>query len=142
MGSEEITPLYACTVAYNNGGIRPTSNSFYPTAHTLVDQKMALRKNLAVAPKYHRLASKIALFELFPRLYTVPSGMGSSGNVCPEKNRLLDSYEQCAASFSTALTDLRQRTGVLSQPKYQALYDHTEVLRMKAREAQEAATHR
>ena len=57
---------------------------------------------------------------------------------CAEKNVLLDTYEECATSYSSALTQLRQKMGVLSQPEYQALYDHTEELRMKAREAQEA----
>jgi hypothetical protein len=72
-------------------------------------------------------------------MYSVaPSGMGSWLNVCPEKNRLLDSYEQCATAYSTALTDLRRRMGVLSKPEYEVLFDHAEELRMRAKEAQEA----
>jgi hypothetical protein len=64
--------------------------------------------------------------------------MESSGNVCAEKNGLLNSYEECATAYSAAVSDLRQRMGMLSQTEYRALYDHTEELRMKARGAQEA----
>jgi hypothetical protein len=58
--------------------------------------------------------------------------------VCTAKNALLDAYEEGATSYSRAITELRHKMGVLSQPEYQALYDCTEELRMKAREAQEA----
>jgi len=58
--------------------------------------------------------------------------------VCSAKNALLDAYEECATSYSRTITELRHKMGVLSQPEYQALYDWTEELRMKAREAQEA----
>jgi hypothetical protein len=57
--------------------------------------------------------------------------------LCIDKNKLLDKYEKCANAYSSAVTDLRDKMGVLSQPEYQALYEHTEELRMRAREAQD-----
>ena len=58
-------------------------------------------------------------------------------NLCDDKHKLLERYEKCANAYSGAVTDLRQRMGVLSRPEYQALYEQTEELRMKTREAQD-----
>jgi hypothetical protein len=56
---------------------------------------------------------------------------------CPEKRRLLNAYEEASSSHSAAVTALRARMGVLTQPEYETEYTGTEVLRMEAREALE-----
>jgi hypothetical protein len=58
--------------------------------------------------------------------------------VCRDKNLLLDSYEESATAYASALSELRHKMGILSRAEYQDLYDRTEKLRMKSREAQEA----
>jgi hypothetical protein len=62
---------------------------------------------------------------------------GMTPSLCPEKSRLLNAYEEASSSHSAAVTALRARMGVLTQPEYEAEYAGTEVLRMEAREALE-----
>jgi hypothetical protein len=62
---------------------------------------------------------------------------GMKPSLCPVKSRLLNAYEEASASHSAAVTTLRARMGVLTQPEYEAEYASTEVLRMEAREALE-----
>jgi len=64
-------------------------------------------------------------------------GKGIAPTVCPEKSGLLNSYEEASSSHSAAVTALRAKMGVLTQPEYEAEYANTEVLRMEAREALE-----
>jgi hypothetical protein len=64
-------------------------------------------------------------------------GEGMMPSLCPEKSRLLNAYEEASFSHSAAVTALRARMGVLTQPEYEAEYASTEVLRMEAREALE-----
>jgi hypothetical protein len=62
---------------------------------------------------------------------------GMTPSLCPEKRRLLNTYEEASSSHSASVTALRARMGVLTQPEYEAEYANTEVLRMEAREALE-----
>ena len=64
-------------------------------------------------------------------------GKGMKPSLCPEKSRLLNTYEEASSSHSAAVTALRAKMGVLTQPEYGAEYANTEVLRMEAREALE-----
>ncbi len=56
---------------------------------------------------------------------------------CIHKSKLLDTYEECANAYSSAVTGLRQKMGVLSKAEYEGVYNHTEELRLKAQDAQE-----
>jgi hypothetical protein len=58
--------------------------------------------------------------------------------VCRDKNILLDTHEKSSTAYSIALTALLRKMSMLSQTEYEALYDITEELRIKARGAQEA----
>ena len=58
-------------------------------------------------------------------------------SLCTEKSRLLNAYEEASSSHSAAVTSLRAKMGVLTQPEYETEYANTEVLRMEAREALE-----
>jgi hypothetical protein len=59
-------------------------------------------------------------------------GKGMTPTLCSEKSRLLNTYEEASSSHSAAVTALRAKMGVLTQPDA-----NTEVLRMEAREALE-----
>jgi len=58
--------------------------------------------------------------------------------VCPEQKRLLTAYEDAAAAYSAAVTDLRRNVEVLAEREYEMAYEESERLRLSAREAEEA----
>jgi hypothetical protein len=64
-------------------------------------------------------------------------GTGRKLSLCPEKSALLSAYEEAASTHLNAVTDLRKKMGVLTQPEYETAYAATEVLRMEARAVQE-----
>jgi len=62
---------------------------------------------------------------------------GRKPALCPEKSALLSAYDEASSTHSNAVTDLRKKMGVLTQPEYETAYETTEVLRMEARTALE-----
>jgi hypothetical protein len=64
-------------------------------------------------------------------------GKGMTPTLCLEKSRFLNAYEEASSAHAAAVTELRTKMGVLTQPEYDAAYSNTEVLRMEAREALE-----
>ena len=59
-------------------------------------------------------------------------------DVCEERQRLLNAYEDAAAAYSAAVTDLRRNVEVLPEREYEVAYEDSESLRLAAREAEEA----
>ena len=59
-------------------------------------------------------------------------------DVCEERHRLLNAYEDAAAAYSAAVTDLRRNVEVLPEREYEVAYEDSESLRLAAREAEEA----
>jgi hypothetical protein len=59
-------------------------------------------------------------------------------DVCLEQQRLLTAYEDAAAAYSAAVTDLRRNVEVLPERDYEMAYEESERLRLSAREAEEA----
>ena len=59
-------------------------------------------------------------------------------DVCEERQRLLNAFEDASAAYSAAVTDLRRNVEVLPEPEYERAYEESERLRLAAREAEDA----